>query len=197
MSLGSQGKGLSRVEQAEAHFTKRMTRLIHGLTRSPVLSQEYLQSFWEKLPPDWLAIAAYPKLLALGGGREDESEFEGSPFRELPLSMSDIIDSGSALFILDAFTTIVLYLYTPAASVPAHSSFPPPDASTPMTLIRRLRRGRPITPQLLILRQSVPEEDIIFQRFLIDTPQKSHHVTSPNDLLVPVNNLQLYPLQSK
>eukprot|EP00188_Purpureofilum_apyrenoidigerum_P002627 Plantae.Rhodophyta-Purpureofilum_apyrenoidigerum.ctg26901.p1 GENE.Plantae.Rhodophyta-Purpureofilum_apyrenoidigerum.ctg26901~~Plantae.Rhodophyta-Purpureofilum_apyrenoidigerum.ctg26901.p1 ORF type:complete len:197 (+),score=33.84 Plantae.Rhodophyta-Purpureofilum_apyrenoidigerum.ctg26901:887-1477(+) len=146
-----------------------MIRLIFGTFNSKLFDDEHVQRLWERLPPEWLAIAAYPRLLAFISAEDDkDSASDRSQLREICLSLAAVNASKASLFIIDAFSKLALYFHTTAAPVNAHSSFPPSEDSTPMRVIRQLRRGRPLKTEFLVLREGVPEDDRIFRSFLID-----------------------------
>eukprot|EP00190_Bangiopsis_sp_CCMP1999_P003758 CAMPEP_0198731786 /NCGR_PEP_ID=MMETSP1475-20131203/32135_1 /TAXON_ID= ORGANISM="Unidentified sp., Strain CCMP1999" /NCGR_SAMPLE_ID=MMETSP1475 /ASSEMBLY_ACC=CAM_ASM_001111 /LENGTH=742 /DNA_ID=CAMNT_0044494793 /DNA_START=137 /DNA_END=2362 /DNA_ORIENTATION=+ len=169
-------KGTDNLPAEKAHsavvaspFLQKMIRLIFGVLNSRLFDDEDMQRLWERLPPEWLAIAAYPRLLAFVPVEDGkDAGRDGSQLREICLSLAAVNESKASLFIVDAFSKLALYLHTSAASTNVQFSFPPSEDATPMRVIRQLRRGRPLKPEFLILREGVPGDDCIFRSFLIE-----------------------------
>ncbi|KAJ8905848.1 hypothetical protein NDN08_002353 [Rhodosorus marinus] len=152
-------------------FIDRVSRLVYGLCQRSNLSDPYILSRWENLPPEWLAAAVYPRMLGFTAGEDAEGIYGTQP-RDLHLALSSMVDSALPLFIIDAYTKVVVYLYTPSASVHAQASFPPSEDSAPMQVVRRLRRSRPIRTQLLTLRHGVKEDEAVVKTFLIEDDER-------------------------
>jgi len=152
-------------------FIDRLSRLVYGLCQKSNLSDPYILSRWENLPPEWLAAAVYPRMLGFTAGEDGEGIYGTQP-RDLHLALSAMVDSALPLFIIDAYTTVVVYLHTPSASVNAQASFPPSEDSAPMQVVRRLRRSRPIRTQLLNLKHGVREDEALVKTFLIEDDER-------------------------
>lgn len=79
----------------------------------------YLQCLFETLDPAFLMRAIYPMLSSYASP-------DRTAFPRHSLSRAALITSGSPIFLLDAFTTIVVF-YAPNA--PPDLPYPPPQGS--------------------------------------------------------------------
>lgn len=70
------------------------------------------------------------------------------------LSRAALLTSGAPIFLLDAFTTIII-LYT--SGYPPHLPYPPPAGSAVRRAAAQLRGSRRQIPQLLMLREGVDD----------------------------------------
>jgi hypothetical protein len=109
------------------------------------------------LEPSYLLRAVYPVL----------SSYETPDKQAYPrhsLSRAALITSGSPIFFLDAFTSLIVY-YAPTAdpSLP----FPPPQNCALRGMINKLKQERNITPKLLMIRGGYDNAEP-FERYLIE-----------------------------
>uniref|UniRef100_A0A7I4EH88 Sec23/sec24 transport family protein n=1 Tax=Physcomitrium patens TaxID=3218 RepID=A0A7I4EH88_PHYPA len=117
----------------------------------------YLQCLFSALEPSFLLRAVYPVL----------SSFETLDKPAFPrhlLSRAALITSGSPIFFLDAFTTLIVYY---SATADPALPFPPPQNCGLRSIINRLKQERNITPKLLIIRGGHDNTDP-FDRYLIE-----------------------------
>lgn len=142
-------------------------RLVFGLIRSALFRQESvgsdqrqaLRCIWEDLSPEWLAAAAYPRLVSFLSLDEKSA-------RELPLSMLAVRESGHPVFLLDAFSEVVVY-YASAGAGRRDLPFPPPESSSVMKFRTASTRNRPVTPHCVVCREGTPK-DLWFKSLLIE-----------------------------
>ncbi|GMH33418.1 hypothetical protein BSKO_01252 [Bryopsis sp. KO-2023] len=148
-------------------------RLVYGLLRSPLLlgslvtpteSQDYavfLEHLWTSLPPYQLQRAAYPSL----------SSYSTPEKQALPLhSLSNLAIDGSdaPIFLLDAFTTVLVYF---KSSCPPETEFPPPRNSLLRSTVNDMRQNRRLAPQYRVLKEGDPGE-ALFRSFMCDEPME-------------------------
>lgn len=146
---------------------KTIPRLIFGLIRSFLFRQEAvspdvrasLRCIWEDLSPELLARAAYPRLFSF-------LNLDEKSIKELPLSSLSVKQSGHPIFMLDAFSEVVIYYATPNRR---DIIFPPPESSLLMRVRAASIRDRPVTPKCIICREGTPK-DRWFKSFLIEDP---------------------------
>ncbi|CAN8070336.1 unnamed protein product, partial [Agarophyton chilense] len=141
-------------------------RLIFGLVRSSLFRQDAvdpdaraaLRCIWEDLSPELLAAAAYPRLHSFLNLQEKSN-------RELPLSLAAVKESGHPIFLLDAFSDVIIYYAatTGRKDIP----YPPPDSSTVMRVRGQCMRDRPVAPKSIMCREGTPK-DGWFKSFLIE-----------------------------
>ncbi len=82
------------------------------------------------------------------------------------LSRAALVSSGAPIFLLDTFTSLVVYY---AAGHPPGLPFPPPQASALRRAVNALRQGRRLTPTLRMVRGGV--DDVTpFTDYLIEEP---------------------------
>ncbi|KAG8371163.1 hypothetical protein BUALT_Bualt13G0058100 [Buddleja alternifolia] len=144
-----------------------LPRLVFALLRNPLLRfheegvhpdyRIYLQCLFSALEPSSLTRAIYPLL----------SSYETPDKQAFPrhsLSRAALITSGSPIFFLDAFTTlIVFYSSTANATLP----FPPPQDCLLRTTINKLKQERIITPKLVFIRGG-QDDATVFENYLIE-----------------------------
>lgn len=83
------------------------------------------------------------------------------------LSRAALITSGVPIFLLNAFTEVIVYY---AAGAPPGLLFPPPQTSLLRRSVNAVRAARRLTPQLRMLREGV--DDVApFMRHLIEEPE--------------------------
>ncbi|GAV70341.1 zf-Sec23_Sec24 domain-containing protein/Sec23_trunk domain-containing protein/Sec23_helical domain-containing protein/Sec23_BS domain-containing protein [Cephalotus follicularis] len=142
-------------------------RLIFALLRHPLLRLHeegvhpdyriYLQCLFSALEPSSLHRAVYPVLTSY-------STPDKQAYPRHSLSRAALITSGSPIFFLDAFTTlIVFYSSTADPTLP----FPPPQDCLLRTTINKLKQGRSITPKLIFIRGG-QEDATAFENYLIE-----------------------------
>ena len=146
---------------------KTIPRLVFGLIRSFLFRQEAvapdqrsaLRCIWEDLSPELLAAAAYPRLFSF-------LNLEEKSIKELALSSTAVKESGHPVFMLDAFSEVVIYYANPARR---DLVFPPPESSTVMRVRAACIRGRPVTPKCVVCREGTPK-DRWFKGYLMEDP---------------------------
>ncbi|GFZ17772.1 sec23/sec24 transport family protein [Actinidia rufa] len=142
-------------------------RLVFALLRNPLLRfheegvhpdyRIYLQCLFSALEPSSLNRAVYPLLTSYVTP-------DKQAFPRHSLSRAALITSGSPIFFLDAFTTlIVFYSSTADPSLP----FPPPHDCLLRTTINKLKQERSITPRLIFIRGG-QDDATAFESFLIE-----------------------------
>ncbi|KAL2240072.1 protein transport protein SEC24 [Sesamum indicum] len=144
-----------------------LPRLVFALLRNPLLRfheegvhpdyRIYLQCLFSALEPSSLTRAVYPLLASY-----DTPDKQAFPRHSL--SRAALITSGSPIFFLDAFTTlIVFYSSTADAALP----FPPPQDCLLRTTINKLKQERIITPKLILIRAG-RDDATPFENYLIE-----------------------------
>ncbi|KAL0460792.1 UNVERIFIED_CONTAM: protein transport protein Sec24A [Sesamum latifolium] len=144
-----------------------LPRLVFALLRNPLLRfheegvhpdyRIYLQCLFSVLEPSSLTRAVYPLLASY-----DTPDKQAFPRHSL--SRAALITSGSPIFFLDAFTTlIVFYSSTADAALP----FPPPQDCLLRTTIYKLKQERIITPKLILIRAG-HDDATPFENYLIE-----------------------------
>ncbi|KAL0370190.1 UNVERIFIED_CONTAM: protein transport protein Sec24B [Sesamum angustifolium] len=144
-----------------------LPRLVFALLRNPLLRfheegvhpdyRIYLQCLFSALEPSSLTRAVYPLLASY-----DTPDKQAFPRHSL--SRAALITSGSPIFFLDAFTTlIVFYSSTADAALP----FPPPQDCLLRTTINKLKQERIITPKLILIRAG-QDDATPFENYLIE-----------------------------
>ncbi|CAN1252114.1 Protein transport protein Sec24A [Linum perenne] len=142
-------------------------RLVFALLRNPLLLfheegvhpdyRIYLQCLFSALEPSSLHRAVYPVLSSY-------STPDKQAYPRHSLSRAALITSGSPIFFLDAFTTlIVFYSSTADPSLP----FPPPQDCLLRSTINKLKQERSITPKLIFIRGG-HEDASAFENYLIE-----------------------------
>lgn len=146
---------------------QHLPRLVFALLRNPLLRfheegvhpdyRIYLQCLFSVLEPSSLHRAIYPVLMSY-------STPDKQAYPRHSLSRAALITSGSPIFFLDAFTTlIVFYSSTADPSLP----FPPPHDCLLRTLINKLKQERSITPKLIFIRGG-QDDASAFENYLIE-----------------------------
>ncbi|KAF5931168.1 hypothetical protein HYC85_032041 [Camellia sinensis] len=144
-----------------------LPRLVFALLRNPLLRfheegvhpdyRIYLQCLFSALEPSYLHRAIYPLLTSYATP-------DKQAFPRHSLSRAALITSGSPIFFLDAFTTlIVFYSSTADPSLP----FPPPHDCLLRTTINKLKQERSITPRLVFIRGG-QDDATTFENYLIE-----------------------------
>ncbi|XP_028773087.1 protein transport protein sec24 isoform X1 [Neltuma alba] len=166
------GTGSSVSSQIDVSFSQcpqlqPLPRLIFALLRNPLLRfheegvhpdyRIYLQCLFSALEPSSLHRAVYPVLSSY-------TTPDKQAYPRHSLSRAALITSGSPIFFLDAFTTlIVFYSSTADPSLP----FPPPHDCLLRNTINKLKQERCITPKLIFIRGG-QDDASIFENFLIE-----------------------------
>ncbi|XP_057534078.1 protein transport protein SEC23 D [Amaranthus tricolor] len=162
----------SAVQQIDVAFAQcpqlqPLPRLIFALLRSPLLRLHeegvhpdyriFLQCLFSALEPSSLHRAVYPVLSSY-------TTPDKQAYPRHSLSRAALITSGSPIFLLDAFTTlIVFYSSTADPSLP----FPPPQDCLLRATINKLKKERSITPKLLFIRGG-QDDATAFENYLIE-----------------------------
>lgn len=162
----------SAVQQIDVAFAQcpqlqPLPRLIFALLRSPLLRLHeegvhpdyriFLQCLFSALEPSSLHRAVYPVLTSY-------TTPDKQAYPRHSLSRAALITSGSPIFLLDAFTTlIVFYSSTADPGLP----FPPPHDCLLRTTINKLKQERSITPKLLFIRGG-QDDATAFENYLIE-----------------------------
>ncbi|OAY38211.1 protein transport protein SEC24 [Manihot esculenta] len=144
-----------------------LPRLVFALLRNPLLRfheegvhpdyRIYLQCLFSALEPSSLHRAVYPVLMSY-------STPDKQAYPRHSLSRAALITSGSPIFFLDAFTTlIVFYSSTADPALP----FPPPQDCLLRTTINKLKQDRSITPKLIFIRGG-HDDASAFEHYLIE-----------------------------
>ncbi|PON65445.1 Sec23/Sec [Parasponia andersonii] len=164
--------GSSATSQIDVAFSQcpemqHLPRLVFALLRNPLLRLHeegvhpdhriYLQCLFSALEPSSLHRAVYPVLTSY-------STPDKQAYPRHSLSRAALITSGSPIFFLDAFTTLVVfYSSTADPTLP----FPPPHDCLLRSTINRLKQERCITPKLIFIRGG-QEDATAFENFLIE-----------------------------
>ncbi|KAL9677266.1 hypothetical protein QQ045_005494 [Rhodiola kirilowii] len=144
-----------------------LPRIIFALLRNPLLRfheegvhpdyRIFLQCLFSALEPSALYRAVYPALSSYATP-------DKQAFPRHSLSRAALMTSGSPIFFLDAFTTlIVFYSSTADPALP----FPPPHDCLLRTTINQLKQKRSITPKLIFIRGG-QEDASPFENYLIE-----------------------------
>ncbi|KAG5515797.1 hypothetical protein RHGRI_036743 [Rhododendron griersonianum] len=144
-----------------------LPRLVFALLRSQLLRfheegvhpdyRIYLQCLFSALEPSSLHRAIYPLLTSYASP-------DKQAFPRHSLSRAALITSGSPIFFLDAFTTlIVFYSSTADPSLP----YPPPHDCLLRATINKLKQERSITPRLIFLKGG-QDDCTSFENYLIE-----------------------------
>uniref|UniRef100_J3M7N0 Sec23/Sec24 trunk domain-containing protein n=2 Tax=Oryza brachyantha TaxID=4533 RepID=J3M7N0_ORYBR len=144
-----------------------LPQLVFALLRSPLLRLHeegihpdyriYLQCLFSALEPSSLAKAMYPVLISY-------SSPDKQAFPRHTLSRAALIMSESPIFLLDAFTNLIVYYSSTAdPSVP----FPPPRDCLLRNKIDELKKNRCITPKLTFIHGG-REDSTLFESYLIE-----------------------------
>ncbi|KAG6549307.1 hypothetical protein Mapa_009293 [Marchantia paleacea] len=144
-----------------------LPRHVFALLRSPLLRLHeegvhpdfriYLQCLSSALEPSFLLRSVYPILSSY-------TTPDKQAYPRHSLSRAALITSGSPIFFMDAFTTLIVY-YSPTADLSL--PFPPPQNCQLRALINKLKQERNITPKLLMIRGGHDNTEP-FERYLIE-----------------------------
>lgn len=155
------------VEFKQCPQLQHLPHLVFALLRNPLLRLHeegvhpdyriYLQCLFSALEPSSLQRAVYPLLTSY-------STPEKQAFPRHSLSRAALITSGSPIFLVDAFTTIIVfYSSTADPTLP----FPPPQDCLLRTTINKMKQERSITPKLIFIRGG-QDDATIFENYLIE-----------------------------
>lgn len=164
---GSAGTAQIDVAFTQCPELQSLPRLVFALLRNPLLRfheegvhpdyRIYLQCLFSALEPSSLHRAVYPVLTSY-------STPDKQAYPRHSLSRAALITSGSPIFFLDAFTSlIVFYSSTADPSLP----FPPPHDCLLRTVINNLKKERCITPKLIFIRGG-QDDATPFENYLIE-----------------------------
>ncbi|KAL4011437.1 hypothetical protein IC575_028496 [Cucumis melo] len=164
---GASGTSLVDVAFSQCPQLQSLPRLVFALLRNPLLRfheegvhpdyRIYLQCLFSALEPSSLHCAVYPVLTSYS-----TPDLQAYPRHSL--SRAALITSGSPIFFLDAFTTlIVFYSSTADATLP----FPPPQDCLLRSTINELKKDRCITPRLIFIRGG-QDDATAFENYLIE-----------------------------
>eukprot|EP00249_Psilotum_nudum_P022659 c28602_g1_i1 orf=222-2453(+) len=160
---------LSKLDVAFSQCPKLqvLPRLVFALLRNPLLQLHeegvhpdyriYLQCLCSALEPSSLSCVIYPVLSSYASP-------DKQAYPRHSLSRAALITSGSPIFFLDAFTTLVVYY---SSTVDPALPFPPPQSCLLRTLINKLKQERSITPKLVMIRGGHDDTEP-FDHFLIE-----------------------------
>ncbi|KAG0481046.1 hypothetical protein HPP92_011613 [Vanilla planifolia] len=144
-----------------------LPRLVFALLRNPLLRfheegvhpdyRIYLQCLFSVLEPSSLNLAVYPLLTSYATP-------EKQAYPRHSLSRAALLTSGSPIFLLDAFTNLIVYYSTTAdPNIP----FPPPHDCLLRSTINKLKQERSITPKLAFIRGG-QDDASAFENYLIE-----------------------------
>ncbi|RVW33463.1 hypothetical protein CK203_043524 [Vitis vinifera] len=152
-----------------------LPRLVFALLRNPLLRfheegvhpdyRIYLQCLFRylvimfecALEPSSLHRAVYPVLTSY-------SAPDKQAYPRHSLSRAALITSGSPIFFLDAFTTLIVFYSSTADPI---LPYPPPHDCLLRTTINKLKQERSITPKLLFIRGG-QDDATAFENYLIE-----------------------------
>ncbi|CAN6332904.1 unnamed protein product [Urochloa humidicola] len=142
-------------------------QLVFALLRSPLLRLHeegvhpdyriYLQCLFSALEPSSLAKAIYPVLISY-------SSPDKQAFPRHSLSRAALIMSESPIFLLDAFTNLIVYYSSTADPL---IPFPPPRDCLLRARINKLKQDRCITPKLTFIHGG-KDDSALFENYLIE-----------------------------
>ncbi|XP_043701372.1 protein transport protein SEC24-1 [Telopea speciosissima] len=155
------------VTLAQCPQLQPLPRLVFALLRNPLLRfheegvhpdyRIYLQCLFSALEPSSLHCAVYPVLTSYATP-------DKQAYPRHSLSHAALITSGSPIFFLDAFTTLIVYYSSTAdPTIP----FPPPHDCLLRTTINKLKQERSITPKLIFIRGG-HDDASPFENYLIE-----------------------------
>ncbi|PKU60093.1 protein transport protein SEC23 [Dendrobium catenatum] len=163
------GSPVSRVDVgfSQCPQLQPIPRLVFAFLRNPLLRfheegvhpdyRIYLQCLFSALEPSSLNLAIYPLLTSYASP-------DKQAYPRHSLSRAALITSGSPIFLLDAFTNLIVY-YSPTAdpSLP----FPPPHDCLLRSTVNKLKQERSITPRLLFIHGG-HDDSSVFENYLIE-----------------------------
>ncbi|XP_048233875.1 protein transport protein Sec24A isoform X2 [Ricinus communis] len=144
-----------------------LPRLVFALLRNPLLRfheegvhpdyRIYLQCLFSALEASSLNRAVYPVLMSY-------STPDKQAYPRHSLSRAALITSGSPIFFLDAYTTLIVFYSSIAdPTIP----FPPPQDCLLRSTINKLKQDRSITPKLIFIRGG-QDDASAFENYLIE-----------------------------
>ncbi|KAJ4747675.1 Protein transport protein Sec24-like [Rhynchospora pubera] len=156
-----------------------LPRLIFALLRHSLLRLHeegihpdyriYLQCLFSALEPSSLHKAVYPVLMSY-------SSPDKQAYPRHSLSRAALITSGSPIFLLDAFTDIIVYYSSTAdPSLP----FPPPHDCLLRATVNKLKQDRCITPKLTFI-QGGKDDATLFENYLIEEQEVDGSIPAMN-----------------
>lgn len=145
-----------------------LPRLVHGLLRSSMFQpgasaddRARMMDELSRLRPKDLALSLYPLLSAYSDC--DTLYREG-----LPLCRQSIVTAACPLYLLDAYSTIIVYL----APSPGDHEFPPPKGSLLREEYEDKRRSRSRTPLVRHIRGGTDDISELERHFIEDSSQE-------------------------
>ncbi|KAF3439416.1 hypothetical protein FNV43_RR17694 [Rhamnella rubrinervis] len=164
---GSQVTSQIDVAFSQCPQLQHLPRLVFALLRNPMLRfheegvhpdhRIYLQCLFSALEPSSLHRAVYPMLTSYTCP-------DKQAYPRHSLSRAALITSGSPIFLLDAFTTMIVFYSSTADPT---LQFPPPHDCLLRTTITKLKQQRCITPKLIFIRGG-QDDATIFENYLIE-----------------------------
>ncbi|XP_020092690.1 protein transport protein Sec24-like At3g07100 isoform X1 [Ananas comosus] len=163
------GSSISHVDVAfsQSPQLQPLPRLVFALLRNPLLRLHeegihpdyriFLQCLFSALEPTSLCKAVYPVLTSYASPDKEA-------YPRHSLSRAALITSGSPIFLLDAFTNLIVYY---SSSADPSLPFPPPHDCLLRMTINRLKQERSITPKLIFLHGG-KDDSTIFENYLIE-----------------------------
>ena len=140
-----------------------LTRVVWGMLRGDLLSpasppdaRAHAAALAQGLPPHELALFLYPQLVAWSSPA-DAAPQGGPP---LPLSRAAIAAAGAAVYVLDAFTHVVVYAPPTMGGGGVggpHAPLPPPRGTPLRDALDALRAARLRSPRLVCVRGGVDD----------------------------------------
>ena len=82
------------------------------------------------------------------------TEPSAQAFPRHSLSRAALVTTGAPIFLLDAFTALLVYYI---AAAPPHLPFPPPQQSRLRAALNAARQGRRVTPSIAMMRGGVDD----------------------------------------
>ena len=148
-----------------------LPRLVYGMLASPLLRRVEpghhpdeacaQRTLWAALPPPELANALYPQLSSWSSPDE-------LAFPRHSLSRAAVDASGQPLFLLDAFSELVVYSRPAAAAGGAPPAFPPPQGTELRATVNALRSSRAVLPRLSWVREGSGDASVFWSRMIED-----------------------------
>jgi len=145
---------------------------VFSLLKSPLISSDYhcdpdfwsyLQCLYSGLSPRFIHKALYPVLSSYGAANNLASQ-------HLCLSRASVLTSGCKLFLIDAFSLIIIYfIETPENK--NDIAFPPPKDSLIRNTVNNLKKERHTTPNVMFIKNGTAEEPF-FDMLLIEEQTK-------------------------
>ncbi|KAK9062379.1 hypothetical protein SSX86_019565 [Deinandra increscens subsp. villosa] len=163
----SSASSLIDVTFAHCPRLQSLPRLVFALLRNPLMRfhvegvhpdyRIYIQCLFSKLEPSSLHSAIYPTLTSY-------ADLDKQAYPHHSLSRAALLTSGRPIFLLDAFTTLVVYYSSTADPM---LPYPPPHDCLLRKTINKLKQERCITPRLLSVRGG-QDDTTSFENYLIE-----------------------------